>query len=66
METTAEEVDGGYVLNGAKTWISNAPVALVPCLVVCAQFSELTFYRFTAIYLLYGRVVNGTTKCEDS
>ncbi|KAJ7072687.1 acyl-CoA dehydrogenase NM domain-like protein [Mycena amicta] len=27
METTAEEVDGGYVLNGSKTWISNAPVA---------------------------------------
>ncbi|CAK5281671.1 unnamed protein product, partial [Mycena citricolor] len=27
METTAEETDGGYVLNGAKTWISNAPVA---------------------------------------
>ncbi|KAJ3485290.1 hypothetical protein NLI96_g5055 [Meripilus lineatus] len=27
METTAEEVDGGFVLNGAKTWITNAPVA---------------------------------------
>jgi glutaryl-CoA dehydrogenase len=27
METTAEEVDGGYVLNGSKTWISNSPVA---------------------------------------
>lgn len=27
METTAEEVDGGFVLNGAKTWISNAPIA---------------------------------------
>ncbi|EMD33196.1 hypothetical protein CERSUDRAFT_87519 [Gelatoporia subvermispora B] len=27
METTAEEVDGGFVLNGAKTWISSAPVA---------------------------------------
>ncbi|KAJ8457331.1 hypothetical protein ONZ51_g11594 [Trametes cubensis] len=27
METTASEVDGGFVLNGAKTWISNAPVA---------------------------------------
>ena len=29
METTATEVDGGYVINGAKTWISNAPVAYV-------------------------------------
>ncbi|KAF8622683.1 hypothetical protein AX15_006785 [Amanita polypyramis BW_CC] len=27
METTAEEVDGGYILNGSKTWITNAPVA---------------------------------------
>ena len=27
METTAEEVDGGFVLNGSKTWISNSPVA---------------------------------------
>lgn len=29
METTAEEVDGGFVVNGAKTWISNAPAAYV-------------------------------------
>jgi glutaryl-CoA dehydrogenase len=27
MTTRAEMSDGGYVLNGAKTWISNAPVA---------------------------------------
>jgi glutaryl-CoA dehydrogenase len=27
MRTTASKVDGGYRLNGAKTWISNAPVA---------------------------------------
>ncbi|KIM63985.1 hypothetical protein SCLCIDRAFT_1213799 [Scleroderma citrinum Foug A] len=27
METTAEECDGGFVLKGAKTWITNAPVA---------------------------------------
>ncbi|KXN87491.1 Glutaryl-CoA dehydrogenase, mitochondrial [Leucoagaricus sp. SymC.cos] len=27
METTAEDVDGGFILNGSKTWISNAPVA---------------------------------------
>ncbi|TFY63525.1 hypothetical protein EVJ58_g3188 [Rhodofomes roseus] len=27
METVAEEVDGGFVLNGAKTWITNAPIA---------------------------------------
>lgn len=27
METTAEEVDGGFTINGSKTWITNAPVA---------------------------------------
>ncbi|KAL4071287.1 acyl-CoA dehydrogenase NM domain-like protein [Scleroderma yunnanense] len=27
METIAEETDGGFVLKGAKTWITNAPVA---------------------------------------
>ncbi len=27
MKTTAKKTDGGYVLNGAKTWISNAPIA---------------------------------------
>ncbi len=25
--TVARKVDGGYVLNGAKMWISNAPIA---------------------------------------
>jgi glutaryl-CoA dehydrogenase len=28
METTAQDVGGGFVLNGSKTWISNSPVAL--------------------------------------
>jgi glutaryl-CoA dehydrogenase len=27
MKTTAKKVDGGYVLNGAKMWISNAPIS---------------------------------------
>ncbi len=27
MRTTAQRVNGGFVLNGAKTWITNAPVA---------------------------------------
>lgn len=27
MESTAKPVDGGYVLNGAKIWITNSPIA---------------------------------------
>ncbi len=27
MKTTARKTEGGYVLNGAKTWISNSPIA---------------------------------------
>jgi len=27
MRTTAKKVEGGYVLSGAKTWISNSPIA---------------------------------------
>ncbi|WP_294225677.1 acyl-CoA dehydrogenase [uncultured Shimia sp.] len=27
MKTNAKKVDGGYVLNGAKMWISNSPIA---------------------------------------
>jgi len=27
MKTTARKVEGGYVLNGAKMWISNSPIA---------------------------------------
>ncbi|PWE33722.1 acyl-CoA dehydrogenase [Maritimibacter sp. 55A14] len=27
MKTTARKTDGGYVLSGSKTWISNAPIA---------------------------------------
>jgi len=27
MRTTAEKIDGGYRLNGNKTWISNSPIA---------------------------------------
>lgn len=27
METTAKKVNGHYVLNGSKTWITNSPIA---------------------------------------
>ena len=29
METTAVETDGGFIIDGSKTWISNAPYAYV-------------------------------------
>jgi len=35
MRTRAKAVDGGFVLNGSKTWITNAPIAYV--LVVWAK-----------------------------
>jgi glutaryl-CoA dehydrogenase len=35
MRTRAKKVDGGYMLNGSKTWISNSPIADV--LVVWAK-----------------------------
>ena len=35
MRTRAKQVDGGFVLNGSKTWISNSPIADV--LVVWAK-----------------------------
>ena len=38
MTTTAKKVPGGYVLNGAKTWISNSPFADV--FVVWAKSEE--------------------------
>ena len=38
MKTRAEKVQGGYVLNGAKMWISNAPIADV--FVVWAKSEE--------------------------
>jgi len=38
MRTFAKKVDGGYCLNGSKTWISNAPVADV--FVVWAKSEE--------------------------
>ena len=27
MITRAEKIDGGYLLNGAKMWITNSPIA---------------------------------------
>ena len=27
MKTKAEKVEGGYILNGSKMWITNGPIA---------------------------------------
>jgi len=43
METTAEEVDGGFILQGSKTWISNAPVAWALRSQYCTMY--LSYYR---------------------
>lgn len=45
MRTTAKKVDGGYVLNGSKTWISNSPIADV-C-VIWAKDESGTIRGFT-------------------
>ena len=44
MVTRAKKVDGGYLLNGAKTWISNAPVANLA--VVWAKTDDQTIRGF--------------------
>ena len=40
MRTRAERVDGGYVLNGSKYWITHSPVADVA--LVWAALSQIT------------------------
>lgn len=44
MRTRARKVDGGYILNGSKTWITNAPIADVA--VVWAKDDEGTLRGF--------------------
>jgi glutaryl-CoA dehydrogenase len=38
MKTNAKQVDGGYILNGSKTWITNSPIADV--LIIWAKDEE--------------------------
>ena len=53
METTAEETDGGFILNGSKTWITNAPVAWVYFLVVCVEGCS---YQMTSdVFIIWAR-----------
>jgi glutaryl-CoA dehydrogenase len=44
MRTRARKVDGGYILNGSKTWITNSPIADV-C-VVWAKDDDATLRGF--------------------
>ena len=65
METTAEEVDGGFLLNGAKTWISNAPVASVKSYSMEPMGSCLSdFCIKLETYSSYGPVASGTRRSE--
>lgn len=43
MRMRADRVDGGYILNGCKSWISNAPIADV--FIVWAKCSETSVIR---------------------
>jgi glutaryl-CoA dehydrogenase len=44
MRTRARKVDGGYILNGSKTWITNSPIADIA--VVWAKDDEGTLRGF--------------------
>jgi glutaryl-CoA dehydrogenase len=44
MRTTAKKVDGGYLLKGAKMWISNAPIADV--MVIWAKTEDAVIRGF--------------------
>ncbi|MBI3456384.1 MAG: acyl-CoA dehydrogenase family protein [Candidatus Rokubacteria bacterium] len=50
ITTTAERVDGGYRLKGAKTWVTNAPVA--DMLTVCAKTSTERGMKHIALFLV--------------
>jgi len=50
ITTVAERVDGGYRLNGAKTWVTNAPVA--DMLTVCAKTSRERGMKHIALFLV--------------
>ena len=65
METTPIEIDGGYELNGAKTWISNAPVAYVHFIAHPLNGNPHVSFRLV-IFSLCGRAANGTEKSVDS
>jgi alkylation response protein AidB-like acyl-CoA dehydrogenase len=62
METTAEEVDGGFIINGSKTWISNAPVAYVLILFLESLEYNASAYHSLEMSLLYGQIASGITR----
>src|SRR5262249_19000012 len=50
ITTHAERVDGGWRLTGAKTWVTNAPVA--DMLTVCAKTSRERGMKHIALFLV--------------
>ena len=52
MDTVAEETDGGYIVRGSKTWISNAPFAYV-----CTTFSLISADRLHSrdVFVVWAR-----------
>ncbi len=62
MKTRARKVDGGYVLNGSKMWISNAPFADV--MVIWAKLDEGKGDAITGFILERGMKGLSTPKIE--
>lgn len=58
IATFAERVDGGWRLEGAKTWVTNAPVA--DMLTVCAKTSKERGMQHIALFLV-DRAFSGVT-----
>jgi alkylation response protein AidB-like acyl-CoA dehydrogenase len=50
ISTFAERVDGGWRLSGAKTWVTNAPVA--DMLTICAKTSRERGMKHIALFLV--------------
>ena len=63
METTAEEVDGGFILNGAKTWISNAPAAYEHIIFPLRQVLTCTVETFSSCGPVVSGIIRSAVSC---
>ena len=63
ITTIAERVEGGWRLKGAKTWVTNAPVA--DMLTVCAKTSQERGMKHIALFLVDRQFPGVTLGQED-